>query len=210
MSLRARRTRWGHGPIAWMVLVSSLVVGEAAAQTKTGTTIGQFLLIEPSARFTALGNTGVAADPDLDAVYFNPAVAGRLERFALQLSHVEWLAGIRHDYVAAAFPLGRWGTGFGTVTSLGSGEIDVRTVSQPLGTGERYTVADIAIGLGYAYAVTDRFAAGLQVRYLQETVWHTSADAVTFDIGTLFRISPLGLHLGSSLSNFGTSAGFSG
>ena len=32
----------------------------AAAQSKTGTTLGQFLLIEPSARFTAMGNAGAA------------------------------------------------------------------------------------------------------------------------------------------------------
>ena len=198
------------GPLVGLALAWALVAGQAEAQSKTGTTIGQFLMIEPSARFTALGNAGVAADPDLDATYFNPAAAGRLERLALQFSHVDWFAGIRYDYAALAVPLGRWGTGFGAVTSLNSGEIDVRTVNQPLGTGERYTVSDIAIGLGYSYAVNERFAAGLQVRYLQETIWHTSADAVTFDIGTLYRISPLGLHLGSSLSNFGTSAGYTG
>ena len=198
------------GPIVLLALAFGLGAGEAQAQSKTGTTIGQFLMIEPSARFTALGNAGVAADPDLDATYFNPAAAGRLERLALQFSHVDWFAGIRYDYAAMAVPLGRWGTGFGAVTSLNSGEIDVRTVSQPLGTGERYTVSDVALGLGYSYAVNERFAAGVQVRYLQETIWHTSADAVTFDIGTLYRISPFGLHLGSSLSNFGTSAGYSG
>jgi hypothetical protein len=194
----------------WIALACCLPAGMAGAQSKTGTTIGQFLLVEPSARFTALGNAGVAADPDLDGVYFNPAAAGRIERLTLQFSHVEWIADIRYDYVAAAIPLGRWGTTFGAVTSLNSGEIDVRTVNQPLGTGERYTVSDMAIGVGYSYPVTERFSAGLQIRYLQETVWHNSARAATFDVGTLYRISPGGLHLGSSLSNFGTSAGFSG
>ena len=105
----------------------------APAQTKTGTTLGQFLLIEPSARLTAIGNAGVAAGAGLDGAYYNPAAAGRISRLEFQLTHINWFAGIRYDYVAAAIPLKSWGIGFATVSSLGSGEIDVRTVTQPLG-----------------------------------------------------------------------------
>lgn len=210
--MNAPAPRHGPSPVAaaGIALACALAAGEARGQTKTGTAIGDFLLIEPGARITALGNAGVAADPDLEAVYFNPAAAGRLDGLALQFSHVAWFADIRYDYVAAAMPLGRWGTGFATVTSLNSGEIDVRTVSAPLGTGERFSVSDVAVGLGYAYAPTLRFAAGLQARYLQETVWNSSAGAFTFDIGTLYRQSENGFHLGASITNFGTSASFSG
>jgi len=197
-------------PSSVIALACVLVAAEARGQTKAGTAIGDFLRIEPGARLTSLGNAGVAADPDLEAVYFNPAAAGRIDRLTLQFSHVDWFAGIRYDYVAAALPLRHWGTGFATVTSLNSGEIDVRTVSQPLGTGERFSVSDVAIGLGYASAPSLRFAAGIQVRYLQETVWNSSAGALTFDIGTLYRVSPYGFHLGASVSNFGTSGTYTG
>ncbi len=196
----------------WLLALAWAVGWNVAAwaQTKTGTTLGQFLRIEPSARLTAIGNAGVAVDGSLEGAYYNPAAAGRIRGTEFQFSHVDWFAGIRYDYIAAAVALGRWGNGFATVTSLNSGEIDVRTVNQPLGTGERYSVSDVAIGLGYGYAVTSRFSAGAQVRFLQETAWHTSANTVTFDIGTIYRIQPNGLHIGSSLTNFGTEARFSG
>lgn len=193
-----------------LALVAALAPAIAPAQTKTGTTLGAFLLIEPSARVTALGNAGVALDPGLEGAYYNPAAAGRLERPQFTFSHVDWFADIRFDHVAAAIPLGGAGVGFVTLASLNSGEIDVRTVSQPLGTGERFTVSDLAIGLGYARTVTDRFAAGIQVKYVQETIWHTSAGTVTFDVGTAYRVRADGLTIGSSLSNFGTEARFSG
>ena len=196
--------------IAMLPLASLLAADPARSQTKAGTAIGDFLMIEPGARLTALGNAGVAADPDLESVYFNPAAAARIQHFSLQFSHVEWFAGIRYDYVAAALPIARWGTGFATVTSLSSGQIDVRTVNQPLGTGERFSVSDAAVGLGYAYAPTLRFSAGFQARYLQETVWNSSAGAFTFDVGTLYRVSEHGFHLGASVTNFGTSASFAG
>ena len=195
---------------ALLALASLLAGGEARGQTKAGTAIGDFLLIEPGARLTALGNAGVAVDPDLESVYFNPAAAARIRTLAFQFSHVDWLAGIRYDYVAAAVPLGHWGAGFGTVTSLNSGEIDVRTVSQPLGTGERYTVSDVALGLGVGYAPSERFAAGIQVRYLQEAVWNSHAGAMTIDVGTLYRLNANGLHLGAAITNFGTSGTYSG
>lgn len=182
----------------------------ASAQSRTGTTLGQFLLIEPSARLTGIGNAGSAGDGELEGAYYNPAAAARLTKLEFQLTHINWLADIRYDHLVGAVPLGSWGTGFASLTSLNSGEIDVRTVNQPLGTGERFSVSDFALGLGLARAITDRFSAGLQVKYFQETVWHTSADAVTFDVGSVYRIAPDGLHIGSSISNFGTGAAFSG
>ena len=196
--------------LALGVTLATALAPCASAQSKTGTTLGQFLTIEPSARLAALGNAGVAVDAGLEGVYFNPALAGRVTGLALQFSHIDWFAGIRYDYVAAALPLGRWGTGIATVTSLNSGDIDVRTVSQPLGTGERFSVSDMAIGLGVGYAVTERFAAGAQVRFVQETVWHSTVSTATFDVGTVYRLNANGLHIGSSLTNFGTEAGFSG
>ena len=212
-SRAARASRPGVAA-AWALAVAlgaTLVpAAPAGAQSKTGTTLGQFLLIEPSSRLTALGNAGVAVDAGLEGAYYNPAAAGRVSALALEFTHIDWFAGIRFDYVAVAVPAGRWGTGFATLTSLNSGEIDVRTVTQPLGTGERYSVSDLALGLGFSRAITDRFTAGLHVKYQQETVWHSTAGSVTFDVGTLYRVRPYGLHIGSSLSHFGTDARYSG
>ena len=128
----------------------------------------------------------------------------------MQLNHSAWIADITYDHVAGAMPLGKWGNGFMAITSLNSGDIQVRTVSSPLGTGEQYHVSDIAIALGFGREITDRFSAGVQVTYVQETIWHTSLSTATFSAGTMFRVSERGLHLGASLSNFGTQGRYSG
>ena len=182
----------------------------ARAQDKTGTTMGQFLLIEPSARVAGFGNAGTALDGGLDAAYFNAAAAARIDRGGIVFSHAAWIADITYDYVAAGLGLGKWGNGFVSVTSLSSGEMDVRTVEIPQGTGERFSVSDIALGLGYGLEVTDRFAVGAQVTFLQETIWHSSAGTTVFNVGTLYRVSDHGLHIGASLSNFGTDAQYDG
>jgi hypothetical protein len=128
----------------------------------------------------------------------------------VSFTHSAWLAGITYDYAAAALHLGGAGSAFVTVTALNSGDIDVRTVSQPLGTGEKYSVSDVAIGLGFGRQLTDRFSAGGQVTFVQETIWHSSASTMTLNVGTHYRVSETGLHIGASLSNFGTQSGYNG
>jgi hypothetical protein len=181
------------------------------AQSKTGTTFGQFLLIEPSARIAGVGNAGVAIGDGIESVYYNPAAIGRLgDKVQAQFSHAEWFAGITYDYIATAVPAGKWGNLFASITALNSGDIDVRTVSQPLGTGDKYNVSDLAIGLGYGHEFSGRFSAGAQITWLQETIWHSSANAGVFNVGMLYRTSVHGLYIGGSVNNFGTDARFDG
>ena len=184
--------------------------GAAWAQSKTGTTVGQFLRIEPSARQAAMGNAGVGLSGEIGSVYYNPGAAGTIATPSIQLAHSEWFAGIDFDYFAGTLPLGELGTVFGSVTVLDSGEIDVRTVNQPLGTGERYSVTDVAVALGYGRQITDRFSAGLRVSYVSETIWHSSTGQVALDLGTVYRVPLSGLSIGTSLSNLSGRSSFNG
>jgi len=192
------------------LLACALLAGRAAAQSKTGTTFGSFLLIEPSARIGAMGNAGVTDGDALDAAYYNPAAIARASQWGVTFSHAAWFADIAYNYVGASIPLGRFGNGFASVTSLGSGDIDVRTVSQPLGTGEVFTVSDVGVTFGWGREITDRFEMGAAVTYVQETIWHESAGTAVLGFGTLYQVSDRGLRIGASLSNFGTSARYSG
>ena len=182
----------------------------AGAQSKTGTAVGQFLLIEPSARFAAMGNAAVALPEGIQSVYYNPGALGGFLGFTAQFTHSEWLAGITYDYAAAALPVRDVGDFFASVTVLNSGEIDVRTVDKPLGTGERYTVSDLALGLGYGRAFTDRVTAGIMLSYVSETIWHSSLETATLNIGAAYRVDDEGLRLGASISNYGSTSSFSG
>lgn len=180
------------------------------SQSKTGTTIGQFLLIEPSARYTGMGNAGVASYDELQAAYYNPGAIGRMQGYGVQFTHNLWLADISYDYVIALVQMGSIGNLMVNITSLNSGEMDVRTVEQPLGTGEKYSVSNIALGIGYGRQITDRFSMGFQISYLQETIWHSSLSTMAMSVGTMYHLTPNGLRLGASICNFGLPAGFSG
>ena len=196
--------------ISGTVIIVVMSAGLAFSQSKTGSSIGSFLLIEPSARIAGMGNAGVTQYGDVLSAYYNPGAIGLLSGYSVQFTHSPWLADITYDYAAVGIPLGDLGNAFASVTALNSGEIDVRTVELPLGTGEQYTVSNLAFAIGYGRQVSDRFSVGLQITYVSETIWHSSMSAFALNIGTLYRISPDGLHIGASVSNFGTRAKFDG
>jgi hypothetical protein len=187
-----------------------LAAAPASGQTNAGTAIGQFSLIEPSARIAGMGNAGVSFYEGIQAIYYNAAALGPVEHPEVQLTHSVWFADITYDYAAVAVPVRGIGNFLASLTALNSGDIDVRTVLEPLGTGQRYSVSDVALGLAYARRLTDRFSAGAQANYLTETIWHSTSSTLTFNLGTLYRLSPDGLRIGASLTNFGTKARFSG
>ena len=178
--------------------------------TKVGTTAAQFLKLGVGARPIALGGAYVAEASDLSALYWNPAGLGRLSGSSVQLAHTQYLADVSYNVAAFGTSLGTLGTLAASILFLDSGEMPVRTVSDPEGTGEQFRVQDFALQLSYGRSLTDRFAIGGTVKFVQERIWHSTATAVAFDIGTLFTTPYERLRLGASMSNFGAKMQMSG
>lgn len=191
-------------------LIILCVTGLSFAQSKTGTTIGQFLKIEPSARIAALGNAGSSVSGEAAGVFFNPAGLGRLQGVSMQFTNNQWLADIMYNYAVVAVNFDQMGTFALQMTSLNSGEIDVTTVEQPLGTGERYTVTNFALGISYGLMLTDRVSVGATVNYINEVIWHTSLSTFGLNFGVQYEVYENGPRFGASVSNFGPSAQYSG
>lgn len=190
------------------VALAMLLASPAVAQSKTGTTLVPALLIEPSARISAQGNAGATARDGVMAAYYNPGALGFLQGSSAEFAHSEWLADIDYNYAGVALHSGAQTLSL-SVTQLSSGDIDVRTPEQPLGTGERFSVDDLVIGAGYGRRFTDRFAAGAQVKYIREQIWHSATSAVALDMGVIYEL-PFKAVLGASLTNFGTRSRFDG
>jgi hypothetical protein len=187
-----------------------VLAATAHAQSKTGTTIGQFTLIEPSARSAAMGGAGVTASSEVLSAFYNPGALAALQKSDIQFSHEIWFADISLVHAGAAFSLEGFGTLAAMVTNLNSGDIDVTTVQQPLGTGEQYSVNDLLVGIGYGLRLNEQFTVGVQVNYVTERILHSSLSVFGVNIGTLYELSPGGLRIGASLSNFGSRGRYEG
>lgn len=190
--------------------VMILAIQPVSAQNKSGTTIGQFLKIEPSSRTAAIGNAGASLYGEVSSVFYNPASLGRLESNDVQFTFNKWLADINYNYMAAAVKVEGIGTFSLIGTLLNSGEMDVRTVEQPLGTGERFSVKNFALGLGYGMMLTERVSLGIQINYITEMIWHSSLTTFGLNFGVQYQLMDEGLTLGASVSNFGARAAYDG
>lgn len=173
--------------------------------SKSGTTAANFLEIGIGARAVGLGGAYVATADDIASLYWNPAGLHYIENFQLLMNHINWIADIDLDYFGFAKNISGIGTIGISIAALTMNEMDVRTVDQPDGTGEKFSANDLAIQLSFARLITDRFAIGLSIKGIYEQIWHMSSNGFALDFGTLYQTNLNGMIIGMSISNFGAS-----
>ena len=171
--------------------------------TKRGTTAAEFLSIPVGARATAMSNAISASVEGPTSLYWNPAGLAAARGGAFTAEYAQWLAEIDFSYVAVAVNSGMGTFALG-ITSMSVPEMEVTTVDEPDGTGERFDASSYALSLGYARSLTDRFDIGGSVKIVHERIWNSSASGVAFDVGTMFVTPFSGIRLGASITNFGS------
>ncbi len=174
------------------------------SQTKVGSTAAPFLNIGIGPRAIGMGGGFSATANDVTALYWNPAGISRTEYNEAMFSHTRWFADITFNWAGAKINLGDFGAVGLSVTYLDYGKMEVTTLREQDGTGEFFTAKDMSIGLSYAYNLTDRFSIGGTVKYVNQSIWNSSADAIAFDIGTLFYSEIFDMRIAATISNFGT------
>lgn len=185
-------------------LVILVTFQPALPQTKVGTTAAPFLGIAVGARALGMGGAFVAVANDATSLYWNPAGIARLSRYEVVLLHTDWISDLSFDFVGMVFPLGNAGA-LGVQTAiLSMGEMEVTTEKYQDGTGLFFDASDLALGVSYAFSLTNRFSIGFTGKYIQQKIWHESAEGMAFDIGTIYTTPFHGMRIAMAISNFGT------
>lgn len=181
-------------------------IGRAAHEfEKVGTVGGQFLKIGIGARAVSMGSAFVAVADDATAVYWNPAGIARIDKNMASINHLAWLADINLTQATYVFHTGWFpGTIALNARSVYMPEEPIRTVFHPEGGVGSFDAGDLAVGLTYARSLTDKFSFGITANYLQSTLADYSADAVTFDFGTLYNTGYRSLRIGMAIANIGS------
>ncbi|MDP2884789.1 MAG: PorV/PorQ family protein [Ignavibacteria bacterium] len=200
-----------------VVLICGSAVPVARAQSasqnvsKSGTTAATFLEIGVGAQAIGMGGAYVSVANNATALYWNPAGVASLAETNIDVVHTNWIADTKFDFAGVVLPLGSAGSLGFSLTALSMGDMKVRTVEFPEGTGEYFSAGDLAAGISYSRLLTERFAIGFTAKYIQQTIWHESAGAFAVDVGTTFKTDLFGgMTIGATLSNFGTSVRMSG
>jgi hypothetical protein len=223
--------------LALMVLM--LPVGRLYPQ-KVGTTSLQYLKVMPTARATAMGDAYVSLARGADAVFWNPAGLTKIEAQEMSSTYTSWIFDTQLLALAYDVPMGDVGNlgvqfqyiDYGTIKETRTETIDLvigptgEKIFNPGLTGRSFTPYSYLVGLSYAKAITDKFSAGVTLKYATESLWAdqviTSINSVTgevsdyktytnvllFDFGMIYNTGFRSVQIGISVQNFGPQVTF--
>lgn len=192
--------------ILFLLALLLISYSQVAAQgvTKTGTAAAAFLGIDVGPRATAMGSAYVSVANDPTAMYWNPAGISGMEKFNATFSNTRWIADLSFNFAGLVFPIEGIGSFGLNATFLTMDEMERTTIEHPEGTGEMFDAGSYAFGLSFARDLTDQFAIGFNIKYINERLYNVSAEGFAVDVGTMFNTGLYGLVLGMSISNYGT------
>ncbi len=200
-----------------MALAASLPL-QAAGLKKVAQSGMQWLSIPIGPRAAAMGGAYTAVANDASSIFWNPAGVALSKGGNFFLTQTKWIADIdvnagafTYDagalgFISASFAAVDWGVFHGTLRSDNEAGFEE--------TGS-FSPTDWAVGIGYARRVTDRFAIGGHLRYLNEnlgttlegtmgagTEYTAKMNLFAFDFGTIYYTGFKDLRLAMSLQNF--------
>jgi elongation factor P hydroxylase len=209
-------------PIIGFYIASNALAGDL----KLAQTGFQFLTVVSDARAAAMGNAVNSLSLGSSSLFFNPAGLAEMPVMVdVSASDNRWIAGIHHMTVSLAFSpwKGRYGVLGFTAQGVDYGDKFFGTVVVPEAVNENGYIdtgdikpSALAIGVGYAKALNDRFSVGGQVRLVRQdfgdlyvpitdstqTLTRFKKTPLAFDFGTLFKTGFKSITFGMSVRNF--------
>jgi len=184
------------------------VQGRPKASSFVGVRAAEFLEIPVGARGIGMGSAYSAVCDDISSIWWNPAGLGFLQKNEVMLTVVDYTMDLTYSYAAAATPLmdGTLVVG-GFIGYLDIPEMEYTTVSSPLGTGETFNAYDFQMGGSFAYTFSDRFTAGMNLKYIhQDVLGNIAGNAFAVDAGAIYHTEFLerNIRFAFAVQNLGT------
>lgn len=178
---------------------------------RAGLSTLSFLKNDVNPRSAAMSGASVGLNGDGFSSFSNPAATTQIENLNVSLSNYTVGAGIQQSFVSVMKPrkdkLAVYGV---TLNMLNSGAMDVRTEFQPEGTGEKFYVTNMAIGVNYAQKLSDMFSAGISLKYINEQIENYTNSTVAADVSFLYFTDYKDLKFAVMVQNFGGNSSING
>ncbi len=207
-----------------LLIVGGGLPGRACAQsnTKLAQTGMQFLSVITDARAAAMAGAVTTVRMQSASLFFNPACMAETDRqMDFSAGYNQWIADIKHYTGSVSFrPLsGDIGVFGFSLQMVDYGEIlGTSVANNAIGYVDNGAIkaSGVALGIGYAKALSDAFSVGGQVRYVHQSLGSSdvpSADGgveskknavsvASFDFGTIFKPGLKSFAFGMSVRNF--------
>jgi len=182
---------------------------------KVGTAGYTFLKLPTTARQAGMGETSgsIVRNAGIMPLFLNPAVLGFQQSNAVGFAGANWIADINHYLFGATYQFANFGA-----LGVGVNFVDYGKIphTQRAGTAGEYTqlgtysAQSRAIGLTYSRQLTDKFAWGMRLNYVAETIYEYSSTNLLADVGVLYYTGFNSLRIGGFINSFGVDSKFIG
>jgi hypothetical protein len=209
---------WRACGIGAMLLAAAVTMPAAAQQgtqdnTAYGGASGEFLLLGAGARGTALGGAYSALATDVTAMYYNAAGLAQLARPGVMLTASSYIADTKYAWAGMAFPVAGGVRAIGlSLGSFGFSNQPIYTLDAPDGNGTNYSVRETFLSGTLAQNFSDRFSAGVSLKFVNDRLGSAKGNAIALDFGTNFHASVGARPIRASfvIQNLGTNLKHSG
>lgn len=202
-----------------LISVSTSYSVLAGNRDRSGQAGASHLLIDPWARSNGMANAGIAEIRGLESVYSNVAGLTYVKKTEFCFNRTQYLVGsncgINVNSLALAQHLGRNGKDFGTLgvsfASMGFGNIQVTTVSQPEGGLGTFSPSLSTIGIHYAKSFNNFIKGGISLKIINERIADLSATGFALDAGVQYIAGKYeNFKIGVTLKNIGLPMSYKG
>ncbi len=169
-----------------------------------------FLKMQVSPKADGMAGSQVSAKADPYAVNWNPAGLTEIQQTTFAGSDKLLPSGIHNTFFTTVIPTEDDGVWSGSITMLSTGEMKKRTAYQPDGNGQTFYAYNMAIGLGFARKLSDRFSLGGRAQYVREQLAEFNANTAVLDLAFLYRMDVQGIRFAVALKNFGPNSTIKG
>jgi hypothetical protein len=177
------------------------------AASEAGTSGFMFLRLGNGARAGGMGEAFTAVADDATTIYWNPAGMTNVGGVEINLTHSEWLEGIRFEQASVLNEV-FGGTAGISFTGVYYGSMDRYGTSPTLEPDGTFAPYDVSFAGGYAYDVLPNLSVGATAKLIYEKIDFESATGWAVDVGVLHRSVIEGLTLAASMLNLGPQASF--
>lgn len=177
---------------------------------RAGISAMPFLKNDLSPRSVGLGGASLAMDGDPYSMAVNPAAASLATYPTMAVTSRRMPAGIFQSYLGGILPLKDRSALLVSLNYFSTGTQKRRTEFQPFGDGTVYSSDAAKVGIGYSKSLSKMFSFGLNLNFINERLAQYSANAITADLGFLYKTDWRDLSFAVGFQHFGGNSTLSG
>lgn len=183
------------------IFLSVLFFYSLVSAQSSGNSGVAFLKLGSGSRNIAMGDLGIVAGNELNAVNYNPSILSILNKTQLTFSHNSLIQDLRSELFGGSF------NAFGIplavmINTTTISDIEIRNI--PGEAVSKFNANYFSAGLSGAVELLNNFHTGFTLKYLYENLYSDEASGYALDLGVTYTGIADGLTIGASLRNMGS------